>query len=92
MSLWLDFLFGCRHQKTGLPITQRRKTATGTQQSGSPRVTYVVCLDCGKEFPYSWEKMKFLRGEAKETAPRRRTARYPTGDRSLKQHKSSSAG
>ena len=92
MSLWLDYLFGCRHPKTGLPITQRRKTATGTQQSGLPRETYVVCLDCGKEFPYSWEKMKFLRGGAKETAPRRRPARYPTGDRSLKQHKSSSAG
>ena len=92
MGLWLDFLFGCAHQSTSLPITQRRKTAAGTQQSGSLRETYVVCLDCGKEFPYSWEEMKFLREEAKETASRRRPARYPAGDRSLKQHKSSSIG
>ena len=93
MSLWLDFLFGCTHQSTSLPITRRRKTAAGSQRSDAPRETYVVCLDCGKEFPYSWEEMKFLRGGAKETTPRRRPpARYPTGDRSPKQHKSSSIG
>jgi hypothetical protein len=23
--------------------------------------TYVVCLDCGKEFPYDWKAMKVIR-------------------------------
>jgi len=22
--------------------------------------TYVVCLDCGKEFPYDWQQMKVI--------------------------------
>ncbi|HET9742748.1 MAG TPA: hypothetical protein VFQ00_08365 [Terriglobales bacterium] len=22
--------------------------------------TYVVCLDCGKEFPYDWQEMKLV--------------------------------
>ena len=25
--------------------------------------TYVVCLDCGKEFPYDWNAMKVLSSE-----------------------------
>jgi hypothetical protein len=23
-------------------------------------MTYIVCLDCGKEFPYDWQKMKVV--------------------------------
>ncbi len=65
MSVWMDYLFGCAHRKTSFPITHRRETVAGRQQPGVPQATYIVCLDCGKEFPYSWEKMKFLRGAAK---------------------------
>jgi hypothetical protein len=25
--------------------------------------TYVVCLDCGKEFPYDWKTMKMVRSK-----------------------------
>ena len=68
MNTWLDFLFGCTHQNTSFPITHRQKPADGRQRSGVPTATYVVCLDCGKEFPYSWEQMKFLRGKDKKSA------------------------
>jgi hypothetical protein len=43
----LDLLFGCWHTKYTFPI---RKGAN----------EYVCCLDCGKEFFYSWEKMKVI--------------------------------
>ena len=51
-------LFGCSHRRTTFPITRGRKlpgahaTATTT-----PNRTYVVCLDCGKEFSYDWKSM-----------------------------------
>ncbi len=40
----------------------RRSTA-----AASVTGTYVVCLDCGREFPYDWLQMKML-------APKHRTA------------------
>jgi len=40
----INFLFGCWHQDTSRPFTVRGET-------------YVVCLECGQEFPYSLEKM-----------------------------------
>jgi len=52
----LNAMFGCSHKRTTFPITQARRT----QMSGDSarRGTYVVCLDCGKEFDYSWKDMK----------------------------------
>jgi hypothetical protein len=46
----LDALFGCSHQRTTFPLTAGRKNAASR--------TYVVCLDCGKEFPYNWADMR----------------------------------
>jgi len=43
---FFDLLLGCSHQRTTFPLTPRR--------SG----TYVVCLDCGKEFAYNWKEMR----------------------------------
>ncbi len=44
----LSAVFGCTHQRTTFPQTPgRNKTAT-----------YVVCLDCGKEFAYNWTEMR----------------------------------
>jgi hypothetical protein len=44
----LNAMFGCTHQRTTFPQTPgRSKTAT-----------YVVCLDCGKEFNYNWKEMR----------------------------------
>jgi RNase P subunit RPR2 len=48
--------FVCRHKKTSFPITL---SARARRRAG-PR-TYIVCLDCGKEMPYSWDEMRFLR-------------------------------
>jgi hypothetical protein len=51
-------LFGCSHQRTTFPITPARKSA-GFPASGVARTaTYVVCLDCGKEFSYDWQSMR----------------------------------
>ena len=38
--------WGCQHKRTTFPITTPK------------RPTYVVCLDCGKEFSYDWAQMK----------------------------------
>ena len=54
----LDFLFGCTHRRTTFPITPARRAGFSASNKG----TYVVCLDCGKEFGYNWQEMKI--GEA----------------------------
>ncbi len=58
-----NFLFGCLHRQTSFPITPRPRPGRGTRKASVPFPTYVVCLDCGKEFPYSWEEMRILRPE-----------------------------
>ncbi len=69
MSLF-DFVFGCSHQRCSFPITMKGKL----RRSAAAAVTgtYVVCLDCGKEFPYDWTEMKMVRSE-----PDSSTARNP---------------
>jgi hypothetical protein len=53
----IDALFGCWHRNTSFPQTSRR----GQRRSGgSQRGTYIVCLDCGKEFAYDWQKMRTM--------------------------------
>ena len=53
----MDVLFGCSHRRTTFPITAKADPR-------SPRVqkarTYVVCLDCGKEFQYDWHAMQMV--------------------------------
>ncbi len=41
--------------------------------------TYVVCLDCGKEFPYDWSKMKVLSAAPEEAETERIASRAETG-------------
>jgi hypothetical protein len=58
----LDALFGCGHKHYSFPITLKKgRRSPAAYATG----TYVVCLDCGKEFPYDWKQMKVvaLRGE-----------------------------
>jgi hypothetical protein len=51
----LNALFGCSHKRTTFPITpSRRSRLSGDSRRG----TYVACLDCGKEFDYSWKEMR----------------------------------
>ena len=58
MATLLDMLFGCWHKNFSFPITSKR----GQRRSPAASVTgtYVVCLDCGKEFPYDWQEMKVM--------------------------------
>jgi len=57
-----DTVFGCRHSRTGFPITVRR----GSRRNAAAFLTgtYVVCLDCGKEAPYDWNEMKVIRSSS----------------------------
>jgi hypothetical protein len=61
-----DMLFGCWHRRYSFPITTRpgqRRT-----EAASVTGTYVVCLDCGKEFPYDWRQMKVVSARSQERA------------------------
>jgi hypothetical protein len=51
-------LFGCSHQRTTFPITPGRRNAAFSVPAATPANTYVVCLDCGKEFAYDWQSMR----------------------------------
>lgn len=52
----MDMLFGCWHSNYSFPMT--RKRGDGRFKSAQQANTYVVCLDCGKEFAYDWKQMK----------------------------------
>jgi hypothetical protein len=55
-----DALFGCWHKNMSFPLT--RKQGKRHSEASAPAGTYVVCLDCGKEFAYDWKKMRVLSG------------------------------
>ena len=54
----MDTLFGCRHSRYSFPMTIRAgsRRATTAARTG----TYVVCLDCGREFGYDWHDMRIV--------------------------------
>jgi hypothetical protein len=52
-----DLLFACKHRRTTFPVTPVKRKTAGTQ-SEMPAETYVVCLECGKQFAYDWETMR----------------------------------
>ena len=53
----VNTLFACNHHRTTFPQTPARRS--GYQASGATRSgTYVVCLDCGREFAYDWNEMR----------------------------------
>jgi hypothetical protein len=54
-----DVVFGCWHKRCSFPITVRGKLCRSTA-AASVTGTYVVCLNCGREFPYDWSQMKML--------------------------------
>lgn len=56
---WLDIVFGCRHANYSFPLTMKSR-----RHEGGRKGTYVVCLDCGREFAYDWNRMKVIAGEA----------------------------
>lgn len=52
----LSSIFGCSHNRTTFPLTPSRRTQLSSE--ASRQGTYVVCLDCGKEFDYNWKDMR----------------------------------
>lgn len=46
---FFDFIFPCQHRKTTFPRKHSEDSDGGT---------YVVCLECGKQFAYDWENMR----------------------------------
>lgn len=48
----LNLLFRCPHRRLTRPITPVSKPG---MPSGE---TYIVCLDCGKQFAYDWKQMR----------------------------------
>ena len=51
----LGSIFGCAHTRTTFPLTPSRRSKL---PEGARRGTYIVCLDCGKEFDYNWKEMR----------------------------------
>ena len=56
-----DALFGCWHSHYSFPISVRSGSRRG--KAASLTGTYVVCLECGKEFAYDWQEMKVVDGQ-----------------------------
>ena len=65
---FLNALFGCSHKKLSFPITIRGARRRSTQ-AASITGTYVVCLDCGHEFPYDWNEMKVVNRPSSSSSP-----------------------
>ena len=51
----LNTLFSCSHRRTTFPLTPAKRNVCAGAATAR---TYVVCLDCGKEFAYDWEEMR----------------------------------
>lgn len=55
-----DVLFGCWHRNCSFPM---RSPKTLRNKAARIAGTYIVCLDCGKEFAYDWSTMKVIGDE-----------------------------
>lgn len=66
MRTMLAFLFGCLHRRYTFPLTVRRR--------GLPSRTYIVCLDCGKEFEYDLKEMRIIKSASPPAEPTIRRA------------------
>jgi hypothetical protein len=71
---FLNMVFGCSHKNLSFPITVRG--ARSRNMAASVTGTYVVCLSCGREFPYDWNQMKVVR-DSRAASPRGAMATEP---------------
>ena len=62
----MDAVFGCRHSRYSFPLTIRGNSRRGTAAARTG--TYVVCLDCGREFAYDWQQMRVAQSQPKSAA------------------------
>lgn len=60
MSRIFDVLFGCPHHRYTFPMSRKPSMSRNSATPPTTNGTYVVCLDCGREFPYDWRQMKIL--------------------------------
>ena len=56
MLSFIASLFGCAHHRCTFPMA----ATNGCYYSERKSETYIVCLECGKEFRYDWERMKVV--------------------------------
>ena len=63
MATLFNLLFGCSHKNYSFPITLR-----ASRGGAAAARTYVVCLDCGKEFAYDWNQMRVVASPRPEKA------------------------
>ena len=62
MTNFLRGLFpGCSHRSTTFPLTPIRNARGLFASCPMGSRTYVVCLECGKEFPYNWSEMRITK-------------------------------
>jgi hypothetical protein len=59
-----DVLFGCAHKRYTFPLSAKGSLRP---EAAAMTGTYVVCLDCGKEFAYDWRQMKVMVPKVQET-------------------------
>jgi RNA polymerase subunit RPABC4/transcription elongation factor Spt4 len=61
-----DLVFGCSHNNYSFPRTSR----AGQRRSSAAAVTgtYVVCLECGREFAYDWHEMRVISNPEKRNS------------------------
>ena len=52
-----DWVYGCAHRRTSLPVTLRTGVSLEVRQSTQSE-TYIVCLECGRHIPYDWSAMR----------------------------------
>ena len=50
-KIW-NLLFRCRHRRLSRPLSP------ATRAGQAPSRSYVVCLDCGKQFDYDVKQMR----------------------------------
>lgn len=65
MLSFINSLFGCAHNRCTFPITATKRVHY-CSDGHSSAFTYVVCLECGREFRYDWQQMKMV-GSIKRT-------------------------
>jgi len=56
----LNAVLVCHHRRTTFPLTPGRGAAAAL-----PR-TYIACLDCGRELPYDWNRMRVVASGLRE--------------------------
>jgi len=58
LQSFLNKMLGCSHNRTTFPLTPSRKNGVSQGPGAMRNGTYIVCLDCGREFAYNWSEMR----------------------------------